>query len=63
MAAFREVVMAQEREYFDRIAKAEKVITDAGYTRDQTRHIWVLDHKTAKVVREEPGKFYIEWST
>lgn len=54
--------MATERVYYDRVAKAEKAITDAGYTRDNQRHVWVSGTKTAKVMREEPDKFYIEWA-
>lgn len=51
-----------ERVYFDRIVKAEKAIADADFTRDVQRHIWVNGNKTAKVMREEPGKFYVEWA-
>lgn len=55
--------MAEERIYYARIALAEQVIQDAGYVRDSKRHVWVNSAgKTAKVVREEPGKFYVQWS-
>lgn len=48
--------------YYPTIALAEKAITDAGYRRDNQRSIWVNDTgKTAKVLREEPGKFYVQW--
>jgi hypothetical protein len=53
-----------EKVYYPRIAQAEQAITDAGYVRDSQKHVWVNRDtgKTAKVVREEPGKFYIQWS-
>lgn len=55
--------MAEERIYYPRIAQAEQAIIDAGYVRDKQRHVWVrADGKTAKVMREEPGKFYVQWS-
>lgn len=49
--------------YYPTIALAEKAITDAGYARDNSRHIWVNGNKTAKVMREMPsGKFYVLWA-
>jgi hypothetical protein len=49
--------------YYDTIALAEKAITDAGFTRDTQRHIWVNGSKTAKVMREGPPyKFYVLWA-
>lgn len=51
-----------EETYYDTIASAEKAITDAGYVRDNQRHIWVKGDKTAKVMREAPGKFYVLWA-
>ena len=49
--------------YYPRIAQAEQAITDAGYVRDSRRHVWVnMAGKTARVIREEPGKFFIAWS-
>lgn len=58
--------MTEERVYHTGVAAAEKAITDAGYVRDNQRHIWVNPAgKTAKVMREEPGKFwpkfYVQW--
>ncbi len=49
--------------YYPTIALAEKAITDAGYQRNAQRAIWVQPGtgKTAKVMREAPGKFYVEW--
>lgn len=46
------------------IAEAEKAITDAGYVRDQQRHIWVHPgtQKTAKVVRADNSQFFVEWA-
>lgn len=56
--------MTEPTVYYPRIALAEKAITDAGYVRDNQRHIWVNSNtnKTAKVMREAPGKFYVQWS-
>jgi hypothetical protein len=49
--------------YYPRIAQAEQAILDAGYVRNNQRSVWVNpERKTAKVMREEPGKFYIQWS-
>jgi hypothetical protein len=54
--------MTADRVYYDRIAKAEQAIIDAGYMRDSQRHQWVnWKGQTTKVMREEPGKFYVEW--
>lgn len=54
--------MSTERIYYDRIAKAEQVILDAGYMRDTQRHKWVnWKGQETKVMREEPGKFYVAW--
>jgi hypothetical protein len=52
-----------EQTYYPTIAAAEQAITDAGYARDLGRAIWVnAANKTAKIVRGEPGKFYVQWS-
>lgn len=54
--------MTGEIVYYARIALAEKAITDAGYVRDNQRHLWISpDGKTAKVMREAPGKFFVQW--
>jgi hypothetical protein len=49
--------------YYSTIAFAEKAITDAGYVRDNSRHLWVSGSKTAKVMREGPPyRFYVLWA-
>ena len=49
--------------YFATIALAEQAIIDAGYIRDRNRAAWVnATGKIARVMREAPGKFYIQWS-
>lgn len=44
------------------IAEAEAVITNAGYVRDQQRHIWVQPDtgKTCKVVRTDNLRFFVQ---
>lgn len=50
-------------ESYPTIAAAEKAILDAGYERDRGRALWVnAAGKTAKVVRDEDGKFTVAWS-
>jgi hypothetical protein len=58
-----------EQIYYTSIAAAEKAIMDAGYMRDNYRHIWAkAEGKTAKVVRDDTrmeaglDKFYVQWS-
>lgn len=49
--------------YYPTVALAEQAIINAGYRRDAQRALWVnAQGKTAKVVREVPGKFYVEWA-
>lgn len=48
--------------FYPRIAEAEQAIIDAGFRRDVQKQRWVNGTKSAKVMREAPGKFYIEWS-
>lgn len=56
--------MADEIVYYPRIVQAEQAIQALGYVRDSQRHVWVLPgtNKTAKVLRETPGNFYVKWS-
>lgn len=49
--------------FYPTIAAAEQAILNAGYSRDVSRALWVNPAgKTAKVVRDENGKFYVSWS-
>lgn len=49
--------------YYLSVALAEQAIIDAGYKRDPQRAMWVnAAGKTAKVMREASGKFYVQWS-
>jgi hypothetical protein len=51
--------------YYPTVALAEKAIVDAGYVRDNQRHVWTNNGKTAKVMRERDElawKFYVAWS-
>lgn len=49
--------------YYATVAQAEQAILDAGYARNAQRALWVnAAGKTAKVMREEPNKFYVAWS-
>jgi hypothetical protein len=48
--------------YYHTIALAEAAIVVKGYQRDNQRHIWMHPdtRRTAKVQREENGKFFVE---
>jgi hypothetical protein len=53
-----------ETVYYPTIARAEQAIIDAGFKRDPQRALWVHPGtgKTAKVMRDASGKFYVNWS-
>lgn len=55
--------MDDNTETFDTIAAAEAVITAAGYTRDNQRHVWFIagTGRTAKVMRDSQNKFFVQW--
>lgn len=55
--------MTEETTYYPTVAAAEQVLLDEGYVRNKQRAVWVnFAGKTAKVMRGENGKFYVERS-